>query len=198
MAFRDIVTNSAYWDKLLSGQMTTYQLVYVELGDPSSEPIRLTNAAQNIQVTSAEGSSKIYNAAGGLLSLSGFSEELRLVIGNMKLSLDGVVGTAIADLLNWPYLDRTVKIWQGLSDDNNQPIDDVALLLDGRISGASIVESTQKGMSKVTIEVSSQWSDFDRKGGSRTNDNEHQLAYPGDLGFQFAAASKKNIKWGRK
>jgi len=198
MAFRDIIQNSLYWNKLLSGEMTTYQLAYVELGDPAGTPIRLTNAASNIQITSAEGSSQIYNAAGGLMSISGFSEELKLTIGSIKISLDGVLGTAIADLLNWPYLDRTIKIWQGLSDSNNQPIDDVALLLDGRISGASVQESPHKGLSKVIIEASSQWSDFDKKGGQRTNDSEQQRNYPGDKGFEFAAASKKSIKWGKR
>jgi len=41
------------------------------------------------------------------------------------------------------------------------------------------------------------WSDFERTAGRRTNDNDQQVYYPGDRGFQFADDALKDIKWGR-
>lgn len=197
MAFRGITPSSTYWNQLLSGDIITYQLVYAELGNPAGDPIRLTNAYKNITMTGAGDLPGTYNAAGGLLALSSYEESIRLNVNTLKVSLEGVTGAAISDLLNFPYLDRTVKIWQGLLDANSDPIQDVILLLDGRISGASIQDDTLQGTSKVSVEVSSQWADFERKGGTRTNDRDHQRQYPNDVGFEFAASSKKHIKWGK-
>lgn len=272
MAYRGITNGSAYWNALLSGSVTTYQIVYVELGNPAEEEIRLTSAYKNIampadyaftfvntlnwQVTGVDASAfyvvgkrlkfidgssvyygtvqtvlftggntavqmnmeggdsltasitdvyrtqsgdleGIYQAAGGLLSLAPFEETLQLTVNELELSLDGVTGVAVSDLLNFRYLDRTVKVWQGILDVNEVPIPDPVLLIDGRISGASISDDPERGVSKVSVKASSQWSDFKRKGGSRTNDRDHQRFYPGDLGFEYAAASKLHMNWGK-
>lgn len=197
MAFRGITPASAYWNKLLADEFTAFHLVYAELGNPADDPIRLTDAYKNITMTGQGAIAGTYNTAGGLLNVATFEESLALSVDNMKVSLDGVPGAAISDLLNYQYLDRTVKVWIGLMDDNEVPVNDAILILDGRVSGADIEDSPDKGAAIVAVDVASQWSDFERKGGSRTNDRDHQRTFPGDFGFEFAASSKKQIKWGR-
>jgi hypothetical protein len=197
MAYRGITDGSTYWNELLSGNVTTFQLVYAELGNPASDPLRITNAYKNIIMTGGGDLAGDYNAAGGLLTISPFEETLQLTVNELEIGLDGVTGVAIADLLNYRYLDRTVKVWQGLLDANELPIADPILLMDGRISGANITDDPEKGTSRVSVSVSSQWSDFERKGGSRTNDRDQQRFFPGDKGFEYAAASKFHMKWGK-
>ena len=51
--------------------------------------------------------------------------------------------------------------------------------------------------SNVSLSVASHWSDFKKKSGRRTNHNGQQLHFAGDKGFEFAANTVKDIKWGR-
>lgn len=156
----------------------------------------LTNSITAVYRTQSGDLAGRYNAAGSLLEISTFEESLALNVHKLTIGLDGVNGAAVADLLLHRYIDRTVKIWQGLMDSNETPIVDPILLMDGRISDASVDNDPEASTIKVTVAVSSQWADFERKGGIKTNDRDHQRHYPNDKGFEFSAASKKHMKWG--
>jgi len=50
----------------------------------------------------------------------------------------------------------------------------------------------------LTVEIASHWKDFEKENGRRTNHNTQQLYFDGDLGFEFAAKTIKDLKWGRE
>lgn len=176
-------------------------LVYAEVGDhtnPLVGPLRISNAGTFVRITGAASRDLdgTYIPQGGLISVDPIQEDSVLTVNELNVTLSGVTGNAINALLNFPYLNRVVKIWRGLLDEDNNLIGEPVLIFDGRIASASISDDPAEGTSTVSVGVSSQWSDFERRSGSKTNDNEQQALFSGDRGFQFAAESISNIRWG--
>ena len=195
---------------LIQRDTKPFDIVYAEIGiqdaaiDP---PLRITNAGKFIVLN--YGDSVIVNnnldanidgtyiPQGALLNISNIEEDADFNIGEVTLTLSGVNGAAITQLLGSPYLDRRVKVWRGFLDGDGGVIDFPVLIFDGNIRGASITDDPAEGKSVVNVNVSSQWSDFERRNGNKTNDAEQQSRFPGDRGLEFAADTIRNIEWGR-
>ena len=64
------------------------------------------------------------------------------------------------------------------------------------MTGYSIEDSEDS--SDVTVSAASHWKDFEKENGRRTNDNSQKIYFPSDEGFEFAAKTIKDLKWGRK
>jgi hypothetical protein len=69
------------------------------------------------------------------------------------------------------------------------------VIYDGRIDGFDMNESQTE--STISVSVASHWSDFEKKAGRYTNTNSQELFFSGDKGFEFAANTVKDLKWGR-
>ena len=199
MARNGITEN--YLNNLVQRETRPFDLVYADIGEVgTSNPLRITNAARFIEI-SGESDSDLngtFIPQSSLLGISPIDEDANFQIGEVTVTLSGVTSAAIALMLGNPYLDRSVKIWRGLLDASGSVIDAPVLMFDGRISAATIEDDPAEGKSLVNVTVSSQWVDFDRRNGNKTNDAEQQFRFPGDLGLEFAAKSIKNIEWGRE
>ena len=66
---------------------------------------------------------------------------------------------------------------------------------DGRINDFSISES--KETATMNLSVSSQFADYERVNGRRTNSTSQQRFFSADLGLEFAPQIQTDIKWGR-
>ena len=196
-----------YLNHLVQRQTSPFDLVYAELGSETmgvpDRPVRISNAGRFINIEPSDPSSVdvnlpgIYMPQGGLISISTIDEDANFQIGEVNITLSGVESMSISDLLNNPYLDRSVKIWRGLFDAEFNVVGDPVLIFDGKISGASIEDDPAAGKSVVSVAVSSQWVDFERRNGNKTNDAEQQFRFPGDKGLEFSADTIRNISWGR-
>ena len=195
----DRLTNADYYNHLVQRKSMPFDLVYAEIGSETDEPLRLTNAGRFVDLTgnSDEALSGNFIPQSNYLSITPIEEDANFQIGEVSVTLSGVNSAAIALLLSNPYLDRTVKIWRGLFDTEFNVVGEPVLIFDGRISGASVADDPVEGKSTVNVTVSSQWVDFERRNGTKTNDAEQQFRYPGDKGMEFAAAAIRNIAWGR-
>lgn len=65
----------------------------------------------------------------------------------------------------------------------------------GRISGYSVRNDINTA--EITIQVSSQFINFDKRSGRRTNQGNFQVEHPQDHSMEFSAVSLKDVKWGR-
>ena len=45
--------------------------------------------------------------------------------------------------------------------------------------------------------MASHWADFEKKAGRFSNNNSQQYFFSGDVGFEYAANTVKDLKWGR-
>jgi len=138
-----------------------------------------------------------YNPAGGLLQISDISEQAKVVVSTVNVSLSGVDQTYLSLVLAEDYIDRPLKIYLGFLDDVGAWVADPILMLEGRMDAPKIVEDPSKGTSVVSIAATNAWVDFERNTGRHTNHEEQQTYFAGDKGFQFASEIQKDIPWGR-
>lgn len=138
-----------------------------------------------------------YMPAGGLLQISDISEQSKIVVSNVKVSLSGVDRTYLKLVLDEEYIDRPLKISIGFLDSAGEWVAPPWPLLDGRMDAPTISEDINTGKSVVTISATNAWVDFKRNTGRHTNHAQQQTFFPGDKGFEFASEVEKDIPWGR-
>lgn len=136
-----------------------------------------------------------YEAINGFLGMSEPAESKDLRVNSVNLTVSGVDQSFISIFLNQNWINRRVIIRRVVLDSSNAVIGTPISLFDGQISQFQIDESVDS--SEVTISVASQWADFERKAGRLTNNNSQQYFFSGDKGFEFAANTVADIKWGR-
>jgi len=137
-----------------------------------------------------------YLAQGQFLSFGNVIESSDLRIGQIDITFTAVDQTTIALLINNQYINKRVVIYRAILDENYSfTSNDVFTIFDGRIIGFSIKEDTQT--STVVVTVASQFADFERTNGRRTNPASQSKEFPNDKGFRFSAQVVKDIKWGR-
>lgn len=137
-----------------------------------------------------------YAAVSHFLGFDGLEETSDLSVTQTRVSLAGVDQSLIAGVLQHAYLDRRLVIRKGFLDDADNVIVDPVPILDGRCDAPVIEEDPVSGKCMVTLAVSAQWVDFERKPGRHTNHDEEQIWFPGDMGFQYISQLNREIKWG--
>jgi len=181
--------SAGYLTELAKSAKQMCHLVQVIFDD---EAFYLTDAYKNITYDGDE-----YIAEGHLLEFSDIDELTELQVSEVTLSLSGVDQQFVSAFLSHRYIDRTVKIYKALLDSSDALISDPILIFDGRMDKPRIRDNPDDGKSIVAVSATNHWVDFERKGGRRTNHEEQQLHFPGDMGFEFASEIITDIKWGR-
>ena len=69
-------------------------------------------------------------------------------------------------------------------------------IFDGRIDGIEAAEDPDSGEGAVSVSASSVFGNFDRRNGRRTNNEDQQVHFPGDLGLEFTSELVRDIVWG--
>jgi hypothetical protein len=153
--------------------------------------IRLTDWDRNLSALSTNWVSSPH-----FMGVSDVSETSDLRVNSLSITLSGVEQTYIAIFLGDDYIDVPAKIYRAVIDSSDDVVGAPILIFDGLIVGYSIDDTEDE--SKLTVEIASHWKDFEKENGRRTNHNTQQLYFNGDLGFEFAAKTIKDLKWGRK
>jgi len=146
--------------------------------------------------TAPDAGTNTYLAQGQFLNFSNITESSDIRSGQIDMTFTAVDTTTVALLINNEYLNKRVVIYRAVLDDQyNFTSDDIYTMFDGTIMGYSINE--QPDTATVTITVASQFADFERKSGRKTNPASQQVHFPNDLGMDFSAQIVKDLKWGR-
>ena len=104
--------------------------------------------------------------------------------------------TTLALLMNNDFIDKRVVIYRVvLGTDYSFTSDDIWLMFDGTVTGYNISETEDIAM--VTITVASQFADFERTSGRKTNPTSQNIYFPYDKGMDFSPQIVKDIKWGK-
>lgn len=141
--------------------------------------------------------SNTYSSAGNFLSISDITESINDEIPSISLVLSGVPAANVAIALSQDVIDRQVIIRRAYLDASYLVITDPLELFNGNISSYPTIRDN-RGSSSISFDVSSHWADFERVAGRRTNNEDHQVDYPGDTFFLFASEIIKDAPWGRK
>ena len=146
-----------------------------------------------------------YLAQGNFLGYSEASETADLQITNINLIFTALDITSVRQLCNSNQINQTVTIRRvfvdpgdsalGLITDSSGTIDTIDIF-EGSIGGYRIEDADDTAT--VTIEVNSQFTNFDRRNGRRSSLKNFQREHPTDFGMEYSHESMLDIKWGKK
>jgi len=162
-------------------------------------PIYFTTTNINLiynSPTSPDSSVTTYLAQGQFVGYGNINESADLRVGTLELTFTAVDSTMVAVVLNNDYIDKRVVIYRAiLNRDYSFTETDVFLTFDGYVTGYTIKEEDKTAT--LILECSSQFADFERTNGRRTNPASQNLHFPTDRGMDFSPQIVKDIKWGR-
>ena len=181
-------SSSAFQTEIVKGQNRPVHLVSVHF---DNEIVYMTDAYKAITFASNN-----YQAYGEFLNFSDIEEAAEVMVSSITLSLSGVQTTWVSRLLNYQYIDRTVKIYTAFLNDTQALIVDPVLIFEGRMDAPIISENPDDGTASVSVSATNAWVDFGRITGRHTNHEETQIHYAGDRGFEYSSELIADIAWG--
>tara|TARA_Y100000114_G_scaffold133853_1_gene133592 strand:+ start:2213 stop:2779 length:567 start_codon:yes stop_codon:yes gene_type:complete len=159
-----------------------------------STPVNLTDCSFSL-TSSVSGSSVTYSASDFILAVTNHTEETDVSKSSISIALSGADQTFISTVLNENVVNDSVDIFRGFLNDSNALISDPFLLYRGKIDSFDIAETDTD--SQVNLSIVSNWADFEKKNGRKTNNTSQQRFFSGDLGMDFSSQTVQDIKWGR-
>tara|TARA_R110000822_G_scaffold59380_4_gene148243 strand:- start:860 stop:1414 length:555 start_codon:yes stop_codon:yes gene_type:complete len=156
-----------------------------------SSVLYLTDWDRDISALSAT-----WNSSPHFLGVGDVKETSDLRVNTVDITLSGVEQSYVSLFLSQNYIDVPSRIYRAVLDDNDVVIGSPILVFNGVITNYDIQDS--KSESTVTVQIASHWKDFEKENGRKTNDNSQKIYFPNDEGFEFAAKTIKDLKWGRK
>jgi hypothetical protein len=171
-------------------------IILIDIGMSNGSTTRYTDAPYNITFNS-----NTYTAQGTFLNVSETEENADVQIVSATITLSALDVSYVTSFATSAQINQLVTIRRGfINFTTNQLIGDSAgenaiTIFRGRISGYSVTNNTNTA--EITIQVSSQFINFDKRSGRRTNQGNFQVEHPTDNGMEFSAVSLKDVKWGR-
>ena len=156
-----------------------------------SSGLYLTDYASDISYDS-----QTWQATAYLVEVGSPSESRDLRVNQLGVQFSGVGQAYQSIFLSNNWINKQGKVFKLIMDDSGAIVGAPLVIFDGQITNWQFQES--RGNSKVVVSLSSHWADFQKKQGRLTNDNSQQLIFDGDVGFQYASHTVRDIKWGRK
>lgn len=168
---------------------TVYPAILVE-GNFDSGPLRLWSGIGNLTWNTYT-----WTGAGTLLGVETISEKGTVEALGTTVSLTGIPSSIISLALAEPYQGRLIRIYQALLDATGAVISDPDERFTGRADVMSI--SDDAATCTISMTVESRLIDLQRPRWRRYTNEDQQIDYPGDRGFEFVASIQdKPIKWG--
>ena len=159
-----------------------------------STPVNLTDCSFSL-ASSISGSSVTYSASDFILAVTNHTEETDVSKSSISIALSGADQTFISTVLNENVVNDSVDIFRGFLNDSNALISDPFLLYRGKIDSFDIAETDTD--SQINLSIVSNWADFEKKNGRKTNNTSQQRFFSGDVGMDFSSQTVQDIKWGR-
>ena len=181
---------SAIKTELATNNIRPVHLITIGFGTP----VNITDCIYEL-TSSVSGSSVTYSSSSFLLSIPQFTEETDLTKTSLNLSLSGSSQTFISTVLNENVVNDSVDIYRGFLNDSNALIADPFLLYRGKIDSFDISETDKASV--VGLQIVSNWADFEKSSGRKTNNNSQQRFFSTDVGMDFSSQTVLDIKWGR-
>ena len=157
-------------------------------------PVNLTDCSFSL-TSSVSGSSVTYNPSDFILGISNHTEETDITKSSVNINLSGADQTFISTVLNENVVNDSVDIFRGFLNDSNALISDPFLLYRGKIDSFEISETDNTSV--VGLSIVSNWADFEKKNGRKTNNTSQQRFFNSDVGMDFSSQTVQDIKWGR-
>lgn len=139
--------------------------------------------------------SNTYDASSHLLEIGTPRESRDLQVNTLNIKLSGVEQSYVSIVLTQDWINKSVTIYRACIDTDGTIIGDPINIFQGLITQFEITED--ENSVDVDLQAASHWADFEKTAGRLTNHNRQQQFFSTDDGFNFAAETVKDIKWGK-
>lgn len=177
--------DSATQTEVAKHSITGFELLEIELDDAT---YRFTNGPWE-----ASYNGNTYLALGNFLGFSEIQENTQMQIAEVTVTLTGLRQEDFGYFVNTNFIDRPVRIYRQLWNEQAGGVVGTFKLFEGRFSNAACEDDGE--ILTVGGKAANSFVDFERRSGRSTNDDEHQFYYPGDKFFEFSKEVLKEIKW---
>ena len=138
-----------------------------------------------------------YEAQGNFLGVSESQETGELQITNVNMQISALDATNVSTFARSQQINQPVTIRRVFIDPtDNSIIGTPVTLFKGRIGGYSISDADETAT--ITYEIVSQFANFYKTVGRRTNIGNFQREYPQDWGMEYSHETLNDLKWGQK
>lgn len=153
------------------------------------EPLRFTSLYVSKIVNGIE-----YFGFGNLGSVSRLSENSDLEPQQLSITIAGVESASLAGALTEPYINRVVRVYVGMLDDQGTLIgDDVMTYFVGKLDEMKIKHGDTGSIEFIARD---RLADWDRPRVERYTNAAQQALHPGDKGLEFVSqVADKEIIW---
>jgi len=184
----------------LSGN-TFISVLLLEIDTPDSggigETQRFTDNAYDLTFNG-----NTFSAQGDFINISETQLNSQVQINNVNISISALTTSNVLTFATSEIINHNVRIYRAFIDpDTNQLFGDSAgenafILFQGKISGYNVTNN--QSFADIQLQVSSQFVNFNKKNGRRTNLNNFQREFPDDKSMEFSHEALAEIKWGQK
>ena len=139
---------------------------------------------------------QVWTGIGTLGSISTIEEGSTVSAKGITLTLSGIDPTLLTDVMDEFQVGLPVMVTLGVFDENGALIADPVCCFSGRMDQPTIDVSGT--MATIAINCENRLVEMNVAVDRRYTDEDQQLDYPGDLGFQFVnGIQDAQIYWGR-
>jgi len=180
--------NATLATELAKDGFTLVHLIELDVGSG----IDLTDCPHDVTY-----SSTTYTASDHLLEVGSPTETQDLRVNNVsiELSASDQNSTYLSIFLQNEYINKSAVIKKACIS-NGSVVGAPLTVFSGQISKWQAAE--RSGRSTIRIALASHWADFERVNGRLTNNSSQQFYFPGDIGFEYASSTVRDISWGRE
>jgi len=180
---------------LAGDQFISYTLIDIDINGGST--LRYTDGPYDVVYFG-----NTYEAQGNFLGISETSETADLQITSINLIISALDLTTVQTLATSNQINQDVYVRRVyVNPTDHSLIGDSASaeaieIFAGKIAGYRIEDA--EDTATITIEVQSQFTNFEKRTGRRTNLANFQREAPGDFSMEYSHESLLDIKWGKK
>ena len=172
--------------------VTLIELLYPSGGGTAT--LRRTDAGHVVTDTHADPDAA-YEPTGEILDVGVAKETAAPRVNSLSIRFDAVSSGMVGALLGGNAIGWSVTVRKAALNDDGQPLGRPIEIFRGALSSYKL-DGAGKSPS-LTMSVASHWANWRQTSCRRTNPESQRLHFPGDRGFDFAAASVRDIKWGK-
>jgi hypothetical protein len=191
----------------LSSYANIQQALFVYINVPSYGPLRMSTYDVPISITEDNGQSYTYSPNGILLTVSEFNNELKPSKNDVTISLAAIDQAFVAGMMSYALKGSEVVIRRAFFNSQTGVMLNIAGNPSRRFSGIianysfndEFNELSQTTTTTISVSCSSIVSVFEQKiVGQKTNSNQRQYLYSGDLSFnRVATIANTNFDFGK-
>ena len=187
--------------------IVSYVLIEIGVASPVSgmNAVYYTDAPFDItydSTTAPDSGTNTYQAQGDFLGISETQENSEVRVSNINLTLSALNSTNITTFAKTEQINQTVTIYRVLLDQSTNAIvgdsagDQAIMIFKGKISGYRITDAEETA--ELTLQVDSQFTNFEKINCRRTNITNFQREHPTDFAMEFSHETLDDVRWGKK